>query len=304
MNDGRQWWWSSLPSPSSPRVVAAFIIFGNIILILFLGLSLSPLNPLPLHVQPPNSILLSTVMILPPPLQVVAVGLAPFFSSEEESNVMKEQQQQPQHKSTKEDDDVVIIHTVKGHHGFPSFLDYNPNYLNNTNTNKENEQQEQRNKEVVLTVSYDQRSILLNKTDRVILLGGSIHPSRVSSRTHYNHILDEMVHNGLNLVTLYVMWSDHQPTIHTTSMDKKKTNTNTKNNNNNSNTHTHTHTNNSNIDWSFPDWSSMSMTMPSSSNITNTKWNLANAIQDAALHGLFVHIRIGPYDCAEYRYVT
>lgn len=135
--------------------------------------------------------------------------------------------------------------TVKSKEGFPSFLDF---------ANKAS-----------IHVGYDSRSILLNG-ERVLLLGGSLHPSRATRMT-WEHALDEVVNNGLNLITLYVMWADHQP------VPTKE------------------------IDWNFPKSIDCDDTKGDS-----CEWNLSSAIRSAARRGLFVHIRIGPYDCAEYSY--
>jgi hypothetical protein len=135
---------------------------------------------------------------------------------------------------------------VESRASFPSFLDYG---------NKG-----------AFNISYDSRSILMND-ERVILLGGSLHPSRATKET-WDHALDEVVLNGLNLITVYVMWEDHQPVP-------------TKD-----------------IDWSFP----KGVQFDDGSKSTATDWSLASAIRSAARRGLFVHIRIGPYDCAEYSY--
>lgn len=136
---------------------------------------------------------------------------------------------------------------VESRASFPSFLDY---------ANKG-----------AIHVSYDSRSIFIND-ERVLLLGGSLHPSRATKET-WDHALDEVVRNGLNLITIYVMWEDHQPVP-------------TKD-----------------IDWSFPKGVQF---RDDSSKSTTTDWSLASAIRSAARRGLFVHIRIGPYDCAEYTY--
>eukprot|EP00980_Cylindrotheca_fusiformis_P003273 scaffold738_cov124-Cylindrotheca_fusiformis.AAC.12 len=135
---------------------------------------------------------------------------------------------------------------VEAKSGFPSFLEYASSGP--------------------INVSYDARSIMLNG-NRVLLLGGSLHPSRATKGT-WEHALDEVVRNGLNLVTLYVMWEDHQP------VPTKE------------------------IDWSFK----KGLQFDGSSNPNATEWSLASAIRSAARRGLFVHLRIGPYDCAEYTY--
>ena len=106
-----------------------------------------------------------------------------------------------------------------------------------------------------MNVSYNERSILIND-DRVFLLGGSLHPSR-ATRATWERALNEAVQNGLNLITLYVVWSLHQPFS------------------------------TSELNWSFP---------------IQPDWTLAEAILAAKDRGLFVHVRIGPYICAEYSY--
>lgn len=124
--------------------------------------------------------------------------------------------------------------------GFPSFWNYEPFGP--------------------IHVSYDERAILLNGT-RSLFLGGSLHPSRATHET-WNLALDEAVRHGLNLVTIYVFWKDHQPFP------------------------------NVSYNWSFP----------GNSVNSDTNWDLATAIREAANRGLFVHARIGPYVCAEYSY--
>ena len=110
-----------------------------------------------------------------------------------------------------------------------------------------------------LHVTYDRRSLRLND-QRVFFLGGSMHPARATKET-WNMALDEAVHNGLNLITIYVMWSEHQP-----FPDR-------------------------NIDWSFPQSvSCYSIDYPTQS----CDWNLATALRAAANRGFFVHLRIGP----------
>ncbi|KAL7471858.1 hypothetical protein ACHAXS_012210 [Conticribra weissflogii] len=48
------------------------------------------------------------------------------------------------------------------------------------------------------------------------------------------------------------------------------------------------------MDWSFP--------KPNLFSWVDKEWDLASAISSAASRGLFVHLRIGPYVCAEYSY--
>lgn len=136
--------------------------------------------------------------------------------------------------------------TVTSQPGFPSFLDV---------ANKGR-----------IDVSYDKRSIRINDK-RVLLLGGSIHPSRATKQT-LRYALDEIVANGLNLVTIYVMWENHQPVP---TLD---------------------------INWDFL----KGLQYEGSSSSESLQWSLASAIRSAAERGLFVHLRIGPYECAEYTY--
>ena len=92
-----------------------------------------------------------------------------------------------------------------------------------------------------------------------------MHPARATRQT-WNYALDEAVENGLNLITIYVMWSDHQPLP-----DKP-------------------------IDWTFSDWDWDLSQKRSCRDTINDKscddWNLAAAIQAAGNRGLFVHVSI------------
>lgn len=45
----------------------------------------------------------------------------------------------------------------------------------------------------------------------VLLLGGSLHPTHASSRIQWEYMLDEVIQNGLNLISFYIFWSAHQP---------------------------------------------------------------------------------------------
>lgn len=105
-----------------------------------------------------------------------------------------------------------------------------------------------------INVTYDERAILLNG-ERVLFLSGSMHPLRSTKET-WERALDDAVHHGLNMVTIYVFWAAHQQFP------------------------------DADFHWSFP----------------GLDWDLASAIRAAANRGLFVHIRIGPYVCAEYSY--
>lgn len=134
-----------------------------------------------------------------------------------------------------------------------------------------------------MNVTYDSRSILIN-SQRSLFLGGSLHPSRATKAT-WSHALNEAVRNGLNLITIYVFWASHQPTPNQT------------------------------LDFRLPSSTvadtllQAGMGMPCDdvsdgvgSCTPSSSWDLAQAIKSAANRGLFVHIRIGPYDCAEYSY--
>ena len=58
------------------------------------------------------------------------------------------------------------------------------------------------------TVSYDERSFLINDT-RTIILSGSVHYPR-STPGMWDHIFEEMVEDGLNAVEIYVFWNIHE----------------------------------------------------------------------------------------------
>jgi Glycosyl hydrolases family 35 len=121
-------------------------------------------------------------------------------------------------------------------------------------------------------VSYDHRSISLNN-ERVLFLGGSMYPSRLTQST-WNAALDEAVHQGLNMITIYIIWSAHQPYR--------------------------------DIPLDFALQQNVFCTSAAENdNIFSSKtcpWNIQQAIREVANRGLFVHVRIGPYVCAEYNY--
>jgi hypothetical protein len=120
-----------------------------------------------------------------------------------------------------------------------------------------------------IRVSYDERAITING-ERAFFLGGSFHPSRATPMT-WNYALDEAVRNGLNLITIYVMWSAHQLLP------------------------------NSEIDWGFSgNYEVACDDTPGSDGMC--RWTLGSALRAAADRGLFVHLRVGPYVCAEYNY--
>jgi beta-galactosidase GanA len=109
---------------------------------------------------------------------------------------------------------------------------------------------------------------MLNE-ERVLLLGGSMHPSRATPQT-WEAALDEAVHQGLNLITVYVIWAEHQPSMHRP------------------------------LDWSLR--GQVPCPVNDSERRDSCPWNLGQAIRSVANRGLFVHIRLGPYVCAEYTY--
>lgn len=128
------------------------------------------------------------------------------------------------------------VHVPRDVSGFPSFLDYH------------------RGRSVPINVTFDQRAVKLNGS-RVLFLSGSLHPVR-ATRDTWGQALDEAIFNGLNMITIYVMWGYHQPFQHRP------------------------------LNWSLP----------------GDNWDLADALCMAARRGLFVHLRPGPYACAEYSY--
>jgi hypothetical protein len=118
-----------------------------------------------------------------------------------------------------------------------------------------------------INATYDNRSLLING-ERALFLSGSLHPVR-ATQLGWNYVLDEAVRNGLNMVTIYIMWAAHQR-----FQDQP-------------------------IDWSLPGAIECD---PIISRTASCEWDIATAIRAAADRGLFVHIRIGPYVCAEYNY--
>ena len=116
-----------------------------------------------------------------------------------------------------------------------------------------------------IEVTYDKRSLRLNDQP-VIFLSGSIHPARETATT-WERALDQAVAGGMNMITMYVVWSAHQPSR------------------------------NESMNWSFPE-----STQSSSPTAAVPTWDLSSAITSAGSRGLFVHLRIGPYICAEYDY--
>ena len=101
------------------------------------------------------------------------------------------------------------------------------------------------------TVTYDERSFLINNK-RTIILSGSVHYPR-STPGMWDHIFEEMVKDGLNAVEVYVFWNIHE------------------------------------------------FKRGQEYNFTGSA-NLPLFIEKAAMAGLFVNLRIGPYVCAEWNY--
>lgn len=58
------------------------------------------------------------------------------------------------------------------------------------------------------TVTYDNRSFMINGT-RTLLLSGSVHYPR-STPAMWDGILQEMVKDGLNMVEIYIFWNLHE----------------------------------------------------------------------------------------------
>jgi hypothetical protein len=141
--------------------------------------------------------------------------------------------------------------TVASQPGFASYLDY-------------------ASKQQPIDITYDGRSFLLNG-ERTIFLSGSLHPVRATKAT-WSLALNEAVANGLNMITIYVMWSAHQPFE------------------------------NQPINWTLPMSSLACSDNVNKDNGKSCQWTLADALWAAAKRGLFVHIRLGPYVCAEYSY--
>ena len=115
-------------------------------------------------------------------------------------------------------------------------------------------------------VRYDGRSLFVHD-ERVLLLGGSIHPFRATPST-WERVLDGMRAASLNLVTIYVNWSVHQP-FATSAFDGSLVFRGAQ----------------TGDDVHF-----------------GTSWSLADAIRAAGERGFYVHVRLGPYICAEASY--
>jgi hypothetical protein len=60
------------------------------------------------------------------------------------------------------------------------------------------------------SVSYDNRSIIING-QATLLLSGSIHYPR-STPDEWPHLMQQARQAGLNMIQLYVFWNFHQPT--------------------------------------------------------------------------------------------
>jgi beta-galactosidase GanA len=130
-------------------------------------------------------------------------------------------------------------------------------------------------------VGYDARSLRLNGR-RALFLSGSLHPARHTRRT-WEAAVRRAVLGGLNMVTLYVVWSSHQPYP------------------------------GSPLDFDSFGWltADAGAGAEPGSPYNDTEggpspdggsWSLAASIQIASDLGLFVHVRVGPYACGEYSY--
>jgi hypothetical protein len=60
-----------------------------------------------------------------------------------------------------------------------------------------------------INVTFDERAIMLNG-ERSLFLAGSLHPVRATRET-WTSALDAAVRQGINMVTIYIFWSTHQP---------------------------------------------------------------------------------------------
>jgi hypothetical protein len=140
-------------------------------------------------------------------------------------------------------------------------------------------------------VSYDSRAILLNGK-RALFLSGSLHPAR-HTRSTWTRAVDMAVLNGLNMITLYVMWSSHQPFFSSSNSSLRF----------------------DRFGWLRPFQAAAHEEEedgPSSLDRTRRavaadddaiiEWSLAESIRIASERGLFIHLRVGPYVCAEYAY--
>ena len=142
------------------------------------------------------------------------------------------------------------VRVLEGQPSFPSFWDYAPHGP--------------------ISVSYDERALLLNGT-RSLFISGSMHPAR-STPSSWSNALDEAVRHGLNMITIYVFWASHQPFE------------------------------GAEMDWSLPGRTCDKFGDGIDEATISCGWTLASAIRAAANRGLFIHARIGPYVCAEYSY--
>ena len=153
-------------------------------------------------------------------------------------------------------EDLVQVQDGHGFFGYP--------YHHHEDDDGKNQQQPP------IHVSYNHRSIVIDGTP-VLLLGGSLHPVR-HTRATWIQALDEAVHMGLNLITVYVVWSAHQPFADVVPLD-----------------------------WSLPG-SDFVCNNNSKQEDTDGPWTLGAAIHQAAKQRLWVHLRVGPYVCAEVNY--
>jgi Glycosyl hydrolases family 35 len=120
-----------------------------------------------------------------------------------------------------------------------------------------------------IAVSYNSRAITLNNAS-TLLIGASVHPVR-HTPSSWEYTLQHAVTSGVNLITVYVFWDHHQR-----------------------------FSSQSPYDWTI---ATVLDASENSSAAATSNWTLADALWTAAIsYGMFIHIRIGPYTCAEYSY--
>jgi hypothetical protein len=167
------------------------------------------------------------------------------------------------------------IQVERNKDGFPSFWNYYNNFDHSRIGNDCITSHDLR----PINVSYNKRSIIINN-ENVMLLGGSMHPSRLTYYT-WNMALDEAVHQGLNLITIYIIWSSHQPIYKNSFNFILQTNVSCRA-----------------IQYGYQEYHNNKNTEDDK----RCDWDIQQMIRDVANRGLFVHLRIGPYICGEYSY--
>jgi Glycosyl hydrolases family 35 len=169
----------------------------------------------------------------------------------------------------------VVVRTVHSRPSFPSYLDYH------------HHQNDYDSSPPPILVSYNRRSLLLNGQP-VLLLGGSVHAGWRVTQGMWENAMDNAVRQGFNLITMYLFWNSHQfypqdesftftyPTQSIQQQQQQQQHYPNHNNNNNNNDD------------------------ESQEQEQDDEWSVASAIRSAGQRGLFVHLRLGPYVCAEY----